>query len=363
VKSHERASTEGSSWWRRVGAAGSRAFHRSIADVWVLLQGTAAATAAWFIAKHIASHPDPFFAPMSAFVALNASRGERGLNAVRLLLGVIVGIVVGELTVAFFAEGYGSLAVGVFVATAIARALSDVRIIVAQAATASILTVAVARGEAGPQRLQDALIGAGVALVFSQFLFSPEPVRLVRRAEQSALSGMAGGLELTARALERSDSDLAQYAMTTFRGLHDRLTELERTREAGPRVVRHSLFWRYRMPPVVRENENAAYLELLGISCLTLTRTAILIDPSDRATITPTLRDLAHILAGLSKNPADRSLRQTAVDEAREIDLHLTAGDASARAELTAVRMVARMVVADIMTFAGVDSEENIEAA
>jgi uncharacterized membrane protein YgaE (UPF0421/DUF939 family) len=53
----------------------------------------------------------------------------------------------------------------------------------AQTATASILTVAVAGGEAGTQRLADALIGAGVALVFSKFLFSPNPVLLVRRAE------------------------------------------------------------------------------------------------------------------------------------------------------------------------------------
>ncbi len=117
------------------------------------------------------------------------------------------------------------------------------------------------------------------------------------------------------------------------------------------------------MPTVVRENENAAYLELLGISCLTLTRTAIVIPPSDRASITPIVRELARILAGLAKNPADRSIRQRAVDEAREIDHHLTSRDASAGAELVAVRMVARMVIADILMFAGVDSQENIEAA
>lgn len=363
MRLHRPSSNYAAEWGRRMVAAASRSLHNSIADVWLLLQGTGAATAAWFIAKHIANHPDPFFAPMSAFIALNASRGERGLNTVRLLLGVIVGIVVGELTVAVLGASYKSLAVAVFTATVIARALSDVRIMVAQAATASILIVAVAGGEAGPHRLQDALIGAGVALVFSQFLFTPEPVRLVRGAEKSALSGIAGGLELTARALESSDPHLAQDAMSTFLGLHDRLAELERMRKAGPRIVRHSLVWRSKMPTLVREDENAAYLELLGISCLTLTRTAILIHLYERESITPAVREIARILAGLAKNPTDRSIRQRAVDEALEIDHQLAASHTSAGEALTAVRMVARMVIADIMMFAGVDSGKSSEAA
>ena len=51
-----------------------------------------------------------------------------------------------------------------------------------------------ADGEAGFQRLVDALIGAGVALVFTQIRFSPEPVALLRRAEAAALADMADGL-------------------------------------------------------------------------------------------------------------------------------------------------------------------------
>jgi hypothetical protein len=39
-------------------------------------------------------------------------------------------------------------------------------------------------------------------LVFSQVLFSPEPVALVRRAAVAALGDMADGLEVTAQALE-----------------------------------------------------------------------------------------------------------------------------------------------------------------
>jgi uncharacterized membrane protein YgaE (UPF0421/DUF939 family) len=66
------------------------------------------------------------------------------------------------------------------------------RIVTAQSAASAIPTVAVADGQAGPNRLEDALIGAGVALLFSQILFSPEPVRLLRRSEAAALRSMMG---------------------------------------------------------------------------------------------------------------------------------------------------------------------------
>jgi hypothetical protein len=54
------------------------------------VQGTAASTAAWVIATHVIDHHEPFFAPIAAVIALNAPLGERGLNAFRLLLGVVV---------------------------------------------------------------------------------------------------------------------------------------------------------------------------------------------------------------------------------------------------------------------------------
>ena len=149
---------------------------RLIDGAWPLLQGTAAATVAWVIAVYVFDHHEPFFAPVAAVIALNTSLGERGLNTMRLLQGVVVGIVVGSVALAALGSGTGSLALATFVAMAIAFAARGARIVVAQAAVGAILTVAIGEGEAGVERLADALIGAGVALVFSQVLFSPEPV-------------------------------------------------------------------------------------------------------------------------------------------------------------------------------------------
>ncbi len=68
-------------------------------------------------------HRLPFFAPVAAVVALNAARRERGVNAVRLLLGVVVGILAADAAVAVLHHGYGALAAATFVAMLVALAV------------------------------------------------------------------------------------------------------------------------------------------------------------------------------------------------------------------------------------------------
>jgi hypothetical protein len=327
-----------------------------------VIQGTAAATAAWVIANYIIDHHEPFFAPIAAVIALNAPLGERGLNALRLLAGVVVGIAAGEAATLVLGGGYGTLAVATFTAMTAARAVGGARVTMAQAAAGAILTVAVANGEAGTERLEDAFIGAGVALVFSQFLFSPEPVALLRRAEAAALADMAGGLDLTALALERGDADLADRALLRMRDLRDHLADLGRTRQASERVARRSAVWRSQRAPVVRERENAGHLDLLGGSCLLLARTASAADLSQRGRLAKTVRELADTLEELAQEPGDHITRQRAADRALTVARGL--GDASPGDGLlsAAATFSVRMVAADIMVFAGVDEAE-VEAA
>jgi uncharacterized membrane protein YgaE (UPF0421/DUF939 family) len=341
--------------------SGSRALRRLGAHAWPLLQGTAAATAAWVIASRLGDHPDPFFAPIAAVVALNASRGERGSNAVRLLIGVVLGIVAGELAVGALGGGYGTLALATFAAMAVAVALGGARITIGQAAASAILTVAVADGQAGPQRLVDALIGAGTALVFSQLLFSPEPVALLRRAESAVLEDMGDGLELTARALERDDEELAERALNSMRDLRDRLAEVSRMRRASRRVVRHSLAWRMRMAPVVRERENAGHLDLLGGSCLMLTRTMLAVNGPDRRRLALSVQELAGAVADLAKKPGDHQTRQRAADRALTIARRV-AGSAPQSQATLAASIATQMVAIDVMVFCGVDPEEAADA-
>jgi uncharacterized membrane protein YgaE (UPF0421/DUF939 family) len=330
-------------------------------EAWPLLQGTAAATVAWLIAKWIGDHPDPFFAPIAAVIALNAPPGERGLNALRLLQGVVIGIVAGELAVGTLGGGYGTLALATFVAMAVASALGGARLVIAQAAVGAVLTVASADGQIGPDRLIDALVGACVALVFSQLLFAPEPVRLLRRAEAAALEDMAGGLGLTAEALEQDDAEKADRGLGKLRDMRDRLADLGRVRDVSTRVARRSATWRSQARPVVKENENAGHLDLLGASCLTLARTAATVRPEERRELTLLLRELAAVLAALAHRPGDQAVRQAATD--RALDAARRIGDGPAESDALAAGLIAaRTVIADVMVFAGIDADDAHDA-
>jgi uncharacterized membrane protein YgaE (UPF0421/DUF939 family) len=339
----------------RIARAAAGAWRRVREDSWLLLQRTAAATLAWLLARQLGGHPDPFFAPIAAAVSLNTSLGERGLNALRLLLGVLVGILAGEVTLLVLQGGYGSLAVATFAAMATARAFGGQPIVVAQAAAGAILTVAVADGQGGAHRLIDALIGAGVALVFSQVLFTPEPVRLLHRAESTVLAGMAAGLHLTARALVTDDQQVADEAMKQLRDMRDRLAVLAKTRSASTRVARHSLAWRGHLQPAVHERENAGQLDLLGVSCLTLTRNALATDPDDGRHLVETVSEIADLLAQLAGSPGETSTRQSVVDRVPTVLRGLTDLDPAPDSALgTAVEAV-RVVLGDVMLFAGVE--------
>lgn len=335
----------------------SRRWRAVTAEVGPIVQSTAAATVAWLIAKRLIHHHQPFFAPVSALVSLNTALGERGLNALRLLQGVIVGIGVAELTLLALGGGYGPLALATFVALAIAAALGRARIVRAQAAISAILTIAVANGEVGYQRLLDALIGAGVALVFTQLLFSPEPFRLLRHVETNALDAMASALDLAAQALD-GDEAVADRAIGSQRELRDHLSELARIRRVTPRVARHSLVWRARVTPLVRENEDAGYLDLLGGSCLMLTRTSLATGEPEQRRLAPCIRALSETLADLARKPGDRETRQHAVERALEILRRLRALEAEPDPDLTAALTAARIAVTDLLLFVGVDPDE-----
>jgi len=222
----------------------------------------------------------------------------------------------------------------------------------------AILTIAVADGQPGVYRVLDAFIGVGVALVFTQLLFSPEPVALVRRAEVAALALLAEALDLAATSLEHDDEEPAERAVS---GLRDRpeqpeqLTELSRVRRVAGRVARRSVIWRRRRAPVVREVENAGHLDLLWGSCLMLARAVRATSGTDRRPPASSVRDVARVLADLAQAIGDRAVRQRAADCAVDVGRRSVDGDGAAAVAL-------RMVAADVVVFAGVDPSEAVAA-
>jgi uncharacterized membrane protein YgaE (UPF0421/DUF939 family) len=355
-----------------VARVGTSAWDRVRANSWPILQGTGAATVSWVIARHVVNHHQPFFAPIAAVVALNASRGERGSNAVRLLWGVIVGILVGGAATFVLGTGYAALAVATLVAMLLALVVGGERIVIGQAAASAILVVTTADTQTGPGRLVDALIGAGVALVMSQLLFPVEPIALLRRAETAILTDLRSALELVAEAAETGDDEPAARALGQLRSVRDRLTELSRTREHSRYAAQRSPRWWGRTGPIVREAENAGQLDLLGSSCLLLARAITGSTQGERQALAASVTELAEVLRRLSRAPGDRDTRQDAADRAlavaRQVGEAGPADGQSGRADrdsngtLGAARYAVRAVATDAMVFAGVDAETATDA-
>src|SRR5436305_12561984 len=85
-----------------------------------IAQSVVAAGAAWELALQIPGHGQPFFAPVAAVIALGAERGRRGRQAIEMMIGVTIGILLGAAIVAVAGAGAWQLVVGTAVALVIA---------------------------------------------------------------------------------------------------------------------------------------------------------------------------------------------------------------------------------------------------
>jgi hypothetical protein len=218
--------------------------------------------------------------------------------------------------------------------------------------------------EQGWERLLDALIGVGVALVFSQLLFAPEPLRLLRRAEGAVLSSLAEGLRLTADALEQNNHQLADQATRQLRAMRDDLVALNTVRAASARIVRHSLTWRMRAAQVALEKQRADQLDLLAGSGVMLARTAMATTDQERHSLAPAIRQLATALADMARDPGDGPARQRAADRALDLASWLIVHGAAvpAQSALADACAAVRMIAIDVMVFAGMEPEQALRA-
>ncbi|MER7082360.1 Uncharacterized membrane protein YgaE, UPF0421/DUF939 family [Saccharopolyspora kobensis] len=339
----------------RAGQTFGKAWRRVAADFWPLLQTTLAVVVSWVLAGQL--HNSPFFAPVAAVVALNADRGERGINAVRLMLGVIVGIVVADIALLGHTSRTVVLAGATFVAMLISFALGGSRLVIAQAAAGAILTVTIGDPAAGTGRLLDALIGAGVALVISQVLFPAEPLKLLRRAEMAALDEVATALSLTCKALRTHDNTFAAQAIDTLRNAEDPLSALSGIRKRIRDVARRAPYWWRGVAAIRREAEHSGELDLLDSSCVTLVRT-VKATEENRVLLAPAIEQLTCAARTLQHSLNDGAARQRAADRALTAARAVAAIDPGSDQQLSAACGAVRMVATDLVVFAGVEVGE-----
>jgi uncharacterized membrane protein YgaE (UPF0421/DUF939 family) len=140
-------------------------------------------------------------------------------RAIELIIGVALGIGLGDLLRRGLGVGEWQLALTVGLAMGAAVVLGAGRLMLTEAAVSASLVATVSLDTQGfpPTRLLDALVGGAVALVFSQLLFPVNPLKVVREAAESVLDEIAQTLSDVADALDATDLGAAEDALLRAR--------------------------------------------------------------------------------------------------------------------------------------------------
>jgi uncharacterized membrane protein YgaE (UPF0421/DUF939 family) len=218
-----------------------------------------AAGVAWWLARRLYGHEQPTFAGIAAIVCLAPGLPNRGAQAVNMMLGLMVGILVGEALLAL-PVGYPALRISImsFLAMIAAVSFGLAPVIAIQAGVSAILVIAMGPMTAGPVRLMDAAVGAVVALMFSQVLFTPDPRQRLAEAAGRVFRLMSLGFRLDAEALASADQSKGQAALRHFLSARDSLGGFRAEIEAARTSMRWTLRGRLGSADII---EQAAQFE------------------------------------------------------------------------------------------------------
>ncbi len=197
-----------------------------------LLRMGAASAAAFAISTYVLHHQQAFFAPIAAVIVLAAGMGLRRRMLLELVLGVAVGVLVGELLILAIGRGVWQLALVVVLATAVAIFAGLKGVAITQSANSGALMAAVvpAAGAANPAvtRFLDALVGGlcGLAMVL---LLPRNPTRDLAQEVRPLLEELVRVLDGTAEAMRTGDPGLAEATLAQARGLQSQVSTAQNT--------------------------------------------------------------------------------------------------------------------------------------
>lgn len=201
------------------------------------MQCATAAGFSWFVAHDLVGHPRPFFAPAAAIVSVGVAFGSRLRRSIELVVGVSVGIGVGDVFIARVGSGPWQISVVIALAMATAVLLDSGPIIVMQAAGSASLvaTLLPPGGGAGTSRVIDAMVG-GMVGVTVVALIPGHPLYRVRLQAANMLGVVARALQECADGLLEQDPNRIRDALADVRGIQGRMDAL-RTTLVGSREI------------------------------------------------------------------------------------------------------------------------------
>ena len=240
---------------RRRLAAGLRRLRTSALPI---VQCGLAAGVAWLVAHDLLGHPRPFFAPIAAVISLGVSLTGRLRRAVELVLGVSLGVLVGDLLIAGIGSGWWQIALVVTLAVGVAVFAGGSMLLINQAGASAVLVATLLPpGEVGGlDRCLDALIGGVVGVLVAAALPS-NPVSPVRRDARALLDELAAVLSAVADALRARDVGAARRALERARSSQPLIDALRSDLSGGREVTAVAPLYRGRRGVLAEYDELA----------------------------------------------------------------------------------------------------------
>ncbi|MFG1775062.1 aromatic acid exporter family protein [Micromonospora sp. NPDC049051] len=251
--------------------------HRLRMAMGLAVQAGLAAGLSWLAAHELLGNPQPVFAPISAVGTLAASVGQRFRRTVELIVGVAVGVAVGDFLI--YLLGTGPWQLGLVVTLAIMLTIfagASVAIVIQAAATAVlIVTLSPSTENLEIPRFIDAFVGGGIALLVTAILLPLNPLRVINRAARPALDLLADQLDSTANALRDRDRDQAQEALDRLRNNQEELSAFTEAIEGAKETALLSPARWHRRDELTYYAEAAGPVDRAMRNAGTLTRRAV----------------------------------------------------------------------------------------
>lgn len=262
------------------------------------LQAGLAAGLAWVASADLVGNPEPVFAPISAIGTVASSVGQRLRRTVELIIGVAVGIGVGDFLVVVAGSGPWQLGLIVTLSIVVTIFLGGGPSVITQAAATAVLIVALTPKESNLEfpRVIDALVGGFAGLLVIALLLPLNPLRVVDRAARPALGRLAEELDETAEALRTRDAARAQAALDRLKVVQDHLDGLEEALEGGRETATLAPARWHRRAALTQYVESAEYINHAVHNSGTLIRRAVTA-LEDEEPIPPTMPDAVALLA------------------------------------------------------------------
>ncbi|WP_091393388.1 FUSC family protein [Micromonospora saelicesensis] len=153
------------------------------------VQAGVAATIAWFVGAQFLDNPSPVLAPTTAVGIVAASMGTRLRRTIELLVGVVLGLAVGDAVMPLFGIGPWQTGLVVVLAIIVAILLKGGGSLLTQAGGTAVLiaTLEPPVRDLSVPRFVDAAVGGLVGLAVGLLVVPIHPQRTVQRLAEPVL--------------------------------------------------------------------------------------------------------------------------------------------------------------------------------